>query len=287
MALSIDEKKLFVGAEWYCEKNGNGWWNPEKFWNKTNKLHYIQETYSGTYYTFSYPNGDTTRREWCKLVITKTDTTVESLGTPPNVTDPLMDFYIARDESYIIIIMREPSQKTSGGNPSLFISYRKKDNTWTNPKSLGPVINIPDLAEGRWGPYVTRDNKYLFYSYGKDAATTGIRWVRFDGLLDSLRHTNFVPYIKKAIPGQLVKRSTLFQFQVPDGTFMDDDESDSLTYSATMSDGKPLPKWMTFDNRKRTFSGTPPVSGKFAIKITATDNKNESVSDVLTVAILD
>jgi hypothetical protein len=187
MALSIDGTKLFVGAEWYCERKDSGWGSPRRFWNTTNKLDYIQETHSGTYYTFSHPSGDTTRREWCRLTCTQTDTTVESLGTPPNVPDSGMDFYIARDESYIIIVVRRSPLRTTSGYADLYISFRRSDKTWTNPKSLGPAVNSADPDDGRWGPYVTDDNRFLFYSHGKDAATAGILWVRFDGLLDNLR----------------------------------------------------------------------------------------------------
>ena len=49
-----------------------------------------------------------------------------------------------------------------------------------------------------------RDNKYLFYTAGTNPnySDTYIYWAGIDGLIDSLRHTNFIPYRKYTIPNQ-------------------------------------------------------------------------------------
>jgi len=70
------------------------------------------------------------------------------------------DFFIASDESYIIISAKETPTYES----ELWISFRKKDKTWSNPQSLGDKIN-KGLAH-RFGQYVTPDGKYLFYTKG-------------------------------------------------------------------------------------------------------------------------
>ncbi len=38
-------------------------------------------------------------------------------------------------------------------------------------------------------------------------------------------------------------------------TFSDVDVGDTLTYSATLADGTPLPSWLSFDAATQTFSG--------------------------------
>lgn len=63
-----------------------------------------------------------------------------------------------------------------------------KDHTWTNPVSLGPLIN--NGTAHRWGEYVTPDGKYLFYSYGTSPGDCHIYWLRFDHLLEKLRREN-------------------------------------------------------------------------------------------------
>ncbi len=67
----------------------------------------------------------------------------------------------------------------------LYISFRKSDKTWGDPKSLGSLIN-KGVAH-RWGQYVTPDNKYLFYTQGTSEKDCHIYWVRFDSLLKKLK----------------------------------------------------------------------------------------------------
>ena len=45
-----------------------------------------------------------------------------------------------------------------------------------------------------------------------------------------------------------------------------------MTYRATQADGSALPEWLAFNTETRTFSGTPPTTGRIEIRVTATDN---------------
>ena len=109
----------------------------------------------------------------CLLPATDKDTAAQTLGIPLNTPGFDGDFFIAKDESYIVISAKEhPDYECE-----LYISYHKEDNSWTNPKSLGPLIN--NGPAHRWGEYVTPDNKYLFYSYGHSEKDCAIYWVRF------------------------------------------------------------------------------------------------------------
>ncbi|MDD2893964.1 MAG: VCBS domain-containing protein, partial [Halothiobacillaceae bacterium] len=62
---------------------------------------------------------------------------------------------------------------------------------------------------------------------------------------------------------------------------------DSLSYSATLADGSPLPTWLTFDSLTQTFSGTPGDAdgGELNVSVIATDTGGLSAatSFVLTV----
>jgi hypothetical protein len=112
------------------------------------------------------------------LSITGADTTALSLGRPLNTGGENLDFFVSRDESFMIVTNR----------PALGISYRNSDGSWTNPRNFGPKINF---GLGSWGPWVTTDNKYLFYSTGTkpDYSDVAIYWVRIDGMIDSIKHT--------------------------------------------------------------------------------------------------
>jgi hypothetical protein len=71
--------------------------------------------------------------------------------------------------------------------PRLGISFRNSDGSWTEPRNFGSKI---DFGLGSWGPYVTSDNKYLFYSTGTkpDYSDVAVYWVRIDGVIDSMRN---------------------------------------------------------------------------------------------------
>ena len=108
-------------------------------------------------------------------------------------------------------------------------------------------------------------------------SNNNIYWVG-SNFIDSLRHTNFIPYVLNLIPNQTVIKGELFAYTIPDTTFMDDDGNNTLTYSAKLTNGSPLPAWLTFDSITATFSGTPPIIETLNIKVTATDTAGASVS---------
>ena len=195
-------------------------------------------------------------------MITGADTTALSLGRPLNTGGENLDYFVSRDESFMIVTNR----------PELGISYKKDDGSWTNPRNFGPKINF---GLGSWGPYVTPDNKYLFYSTGTkpDYSDVYVYWVRIDGAIDSLKHTNLSPYIKSLIKNQTAVAGQPFSFTIPDSIFFDDDSNVPLTYTVTLIDGNPLPSWISFNPGTKTFSGTPVETGEINIKVVVTDKE--------------
>jgi hypothetical protein len=242
-------------------RKGSVWENPKRILMKLNKAHYYQVTKTGNYYISSIAGNGTGLNDWCKVVITGADTTASSLGRPLNTGGENLDFFVSKDESFMIVTNR----------PGLSISYRKNDGSWTSPRNFGPKI---DFGLGSWGPYVTADNKYLFYSTGTkpDYSDVGVFWVRIDGIIDSLKHTNLSPYIKSLIQDQTAVTGQPFSFTIPDNIFFDDDSNVALTYSATLLNGNPLPSWISFNPGTRTFSGTPVETGELTVKIVVADS---------------
>jgi hypothetical protein len=258
-AFSCSGKYLFANGM-LSIKTDTGWSVPSWFMNRPHEFHYLQDTRSFTFYTaVKNVRSAVGKFDWSKIIIDHADTLIQSLGSPINSIRNNMDFYIARDESYIILV-----------SDGLQISYRKKDGNWTNPKNLGSAINA---FLGEWGPYVTDDNKFLFFTAGtkQDYSDTHVRWVHIDNLIDSLRHTNFAPWLKSPVPNQLESKGHSFSYTIPDSTFIDDDGNNTLTYSAVLSDGHPLPSWLNFIPDTRTFSGTSLNSDSLNIKLTASD----------------
>jgi hypothetical protein len=103
-----------------------------------------------------------------------------------------------------------------------------------------------------------------------------IYWVG-TGFIDSLKYTNFLPYVKNKIPDQTAIKGELFNFTIPDSTFIDDDGNNTLIYNAKLTSGSPLPAWLTFDTITGTFTGTPLIIETLKIRVTATDTAGAAV----------
>lgn len=263
-ALSITSDTMYFentnSETFFSIKRGLNWSNPKRILSELDSAHYLQVTGKGIYYVSSRPKNTIGASDWCKLEFSGSDTTAVGLGMPLNTAWENLDFFVSRDETYMIVT-------TPFG---LSISYPKKDGTWTNPRELGSKINF---GLGMWGPFVTPDNKYLFYTTGtkQDYSDVNVYWVRVDGLIDSLKHTNIPPYVKNKIKNQNGFVGNSFSFTVPDDTFFDEDGNSSFTYSATLINGNPLPSWLNFNALTKTFSGTPTEEGELRILVTATD----------------
>jgi hypothetical protein len=290
-ALSVNDSVMYMqmnldgyaatACTFYSTRNSTGWSTPVRRLSTSLATHYFQETNLKNYYlstTFPGPS----LRDISILSINGTDTIIKNLGAPISTGLNEGDFFIARDESYIIHARSTPP--LSG---DLYISYKKADGNWTNSKSLGPLINLPNPS-WEYGPFVTQDNKYMFFTRGGSTMPTySTYWVKIDNIIDSLRHTNFVPYLKNQIPNQTDTVGQILNYTIPDSTFVDDDGNSTLTYSATLSSGSALPSWINFNPTTRTFTFTPTAIGSTGIKVTATDTANVSITCTFTLNIVD
>jgi len=97
--------------------------------------------------------------------------------------------------------------------------------------------------------------------------------------------SNNAPTVANAIPDQTATLGAAFSYAFPANTFNDADD-DTLTYTATKSDGMALPSWLTFTAGTRTFSGTPQLAnnGTLSVKVTASDG-TASVSDTFDILV--
>ena len=80
--------------------------------------------------------------------------------------------------------------------------------------------------------------------------------------LFTLTNLNDAPVVVDAISDVSTSEDAPFSLMVPVGTFNDVDAGDSLTYSATLADGTPLPSWLKFDSE---------LQGTLKYSTTATD----------------
>ena len=96
---------------------------------------------------------------------------------------------------------------------------------------------------------------------------------------------NPAPTVANAIPDQVALVGAPFSYVFPANTF-NDAYDESLTYTASESDGTALPGWLTFTAGTRAFSGTPQSTdtGTLSVKVTASDGAN-SVSDTFDIVV--
>lgn len=283
-ALSTDDSVMYMQTEvtlnsqsvattFSAKRNATGWDTPVRLLSTNLQTHYFQNTQSGNQYLASTPSGNS---DLCKLICTNSDTILQSLGKPINTSATENDFFIARDESYIIVFRLSTPY-------NLFVSFNKGDGTWTNPKAFGANINtsIYDCS-----PFVTNDNKYLFFTRGGNSMPTySTYWVNIEGVIDSLRNSNYSPYLASIIPDQTDTVGQLFNYTIPTNTFIDDDGNQTLTLSAKLFNGNPLPAWLAFDSITHVFTGTPTSVETLNIKVTATDTAGAAVSTTFKIFV--
>ena len=98
--------------------------------------------------------------------------------------------------------------------------------------------------------------------------------------VDEIVAGNSAPELTGSIEDQERSEDELFEWQVPQGMFVDAD-GDTLSYSASLVDGSALPDWLSFDSSTRTFSGVPSNDdvGELEITVMAADSSGAAVSD--------
>ncbi len=197
------------------------------------------------------------------------------LGNGINSAYSEWNSYIAPDEDYYIF----SSMRVTNDRGELLISYKQSNGQWSTPVNMGDTINS-DTQEKY--PVVTPDGKYMFFVRSW-VDRDEIYWLS-SRIIEDLR--NYDPYLNCPLPNVTAVLDSPFTFTIPENTFIDDDGRETLTFSATLSNNRPLPDWLSFDPETCTFSGTPDTRGRIYIKVTATDATEKTFSDIFTIAII-
>jgi Ca2+-binding RTX toxin-like protein len=168
------------------------------------------------------------------------------------------------------------------------------------------ITSLPTNGKLKLGNAEVRTNQEIEVSKLKDLyfapdfkfkGNLSFDWNGFDGTayaeenakvnmtIDSGNHLPFVvigkPMATEDSPFEYIVDSEFFDDQdIPDG--------DSLSYTATLQNGAPLPDWLSFDPETLALTGTPANDdvSNFRVKITATDTYGESTSGLLKVKVL-
>ena len=189
-ALSVDDQTMYFEKYkdshtcWQSKRTDSGWSAPTLCSElpEAKDKHYLQVTQSGRIFASSESSlnglGEMDIGTYFK---DDKEGAYHSLGSPMNSAGNEGDFYVARDESFIVFA--SPDRAGEGG-ADLFISFRKGNGDWSNPRNLGATINTSGYE---FGPYVTDDHRFLFFSRSADFGRIDVYWVRFDKLLEELR----------------------------------------------------------------------------------------------------
>jgi VCBS repeat-containing protein len=145
----------------------------------------------------------------------------------------------------------------------------------------GDTLTFAKLADPAHGTVTVAGNGNFTYTptanyFGSDSFTFTVSDGRGGSDSGTITITvtpvNDAPQVLLPIPNQTWQVAAGAQsFSFAEGTFGDVD-GDSLTYTATLSSGAPLPEWLTFDSATRTFSGTP-QAGIYQIRVSASDGE--------------
>lgn len=192
-ALTSDGSRLLLNDR-IATRQADGTWGPPVAFRPGVKCHYLQQTNTGHLY-YAVVNKEGTEFDLVRAGEPADGSADTMLGLALAMKPPFpvtLDFFLARDESYVILFLCGARDYPSAGASDLAIAFRQPDGSWTKPRSLGAAINTPAPNEWRWGPYVSDDGKYLFFSrqayLGADQPNnTHIEWVRFDRLLERLK----------------------------------------------------------------------------------------------------
>ena len=177
-------------------------------------------------------------------------------------------------------------------------SFTLPSNIFTDPDATDVLAYDAALIDGSFLPtWLTFDELTQTFSGTPGDSNLGALDIRvtatdtsnasvFGDFTLTINDANDSPFIIGAIPNQPAYEDVAFSFQA--NAFADIDAGDSLTYNATQGDGSALPSWLSFDAITQTFSGTPTNDdvGALILRVTATDNASESVSDNFDLTII-
>jgi hypothetical protein len=94
-----------------------------------------------------------------------------------------------------------------------------------------------------------------------------------------------VPVLVTATPNQTWTEGDAISLALPAATFADP-QGESLSYTATQSNGQALPGWLSFNDATETFSGTAPATAQsVGITVTASDSSGLSASESFTAGV--
>lgn len=99
----------------------------------------------------------------------------ENVGRSINSEYGETDTFVAPDESYMIVTCWKRPENIGGNAADLYVSFYKKDGSWTVLRNMGKSINTKYIE---FCPMLSPDGKYFFFSSDRvDVKECDIYWV--------------------------------------------------------------------------------------------------------------
>ncbi len=204
--------------------------------------------------------------------------TITDNNTPPTVANAIADQTATEDTAF---------------------SFAVPANAFNDPDVGDSLSYTASLSSGAALPsWLSFDASTRTFSGTPLNANVGVLSVRvtatdrrnafvFDDFQLTVNNTNDAPTLDNPIPNQTVQQDRPLNFQFAASTFNDIDAGDTLNYTATLSNGDPLPAWLIFDPGTRTFTGTPGSLdvGTITVRVTATDSGSASAFSDFTLRV--
>ena len=173
-----------------------------------------------------------------------------------------------------------PSDTTLDANTTYAVVVRGADGQETFTGNMGSTTS-PNEDLGAAAGWSIRDSRWEKRGRNDDwFQGTGTIQIEIRGYANSAAaSTNNTPTVANPINDQTAMVGTEFTFTVPAGTFADADTGDTLTYTAALANGDPLPSWLTFTAATQIFSGEPTTAGPLTVRVTASDGTESMFDD--------
>jgi hypothetical protein len=161
---------------WFCNRlKNNNWSEPKNLGtliNSSESETYPSFTRNGRmYFASSCKGGKGSKDIYYSQQINGKFSKPENIGIAINTQYGEGDTFVAPDESFLIVSSRGRPDSIGGGD--IYISFKKKDGSWTIAKNMGKPINTKVYE---YCPMVSPDGKYLFFSRFSEGKSD-IYWV--------------------------------------------------------------------------------------------------------------
>jgi Tol biopolymer transport system component len=162
---------------YFVEREGQVWSEPQNIGPPVNSKYdeyYVSLTKAGTiYFASDRKGGQGSHDIYRSKSVDGRFGKPENLGPAINTKHMEHDPFVAPDESYIVFTSVD--RPGGFGSGDMYISFRRKDGTWTEAKNLGKLYNTSGYD---FCPILSPDGKYFFFTQKGD-----IYWVKIEAIL--------------------------------------------------------------------------------------------------------